>query len=379
MKYCKECLQPDTRPNSYFTSNICPVCNYKKSLLKIDWDERFEILQNIIKPYKKNKPYNCIIGISGGKDSTRQAIWVREKLGLNPLLICLAYPPEQVTDVGANNISNLINLGFDVEIVSISPKFWKELLKNGFLKFCNWAKFTEQAIVSSVPKAAIRHGINLIFWGENPADSVGDLKTSSLKKSEGYDGNNLKNMNTVSGGKIDWIAENFNLPIEKLYQFEFPSNLDFQKHKLQIIYLGWFWSDWSIKRNGLMSSLYGLNLRKDKFENTQDIRGVFSLDEDWVTLNQMIKYYKYGFGRISDYINEDIRDKFISRDDAIPIIEKFDHCCSKKYIKSFCNYINISEDHFWFNVRKNVNRKLFTIDNNLNIKKKFSVGRGLIS
>ena len=45
MKYCIECLQPDTRPNSKFTNKICPVCNYKKSLSKIDWDERFEILQ----------------------------------------------------------------------------------------------------------------------------------------------------------------------------------------------------------------------------------------------------------------------------------------------------------------------------------------------
>ena len=143
--------------------------------------------------------------------------------------------------------------------------------------------------------------------------------------------------------------------------------------------MGWFWSDWSIKKNGLVSSLYGLNLRKDKFENTQDIRGVFSLDEDWVTLNQMIKYYKYGFGRISDYINEDIRDNYINREDAIPIIEKYDHRCSRKYIKLFCSYIDISEDHFWFNLRKNVNRNLFNIDNKLNIKKKFSVGKGLIS
>ncbi len=374
MKYCIECLQPDTRPNTKFTNKICPVCNYKKTLLKVNWEERFDILKRIIKPYKNKKPYNCIIGVSGGKDSTRQALWVRDKLGLNPLLVCLAYPPEQVTEIGTNNISNLINLGFDVEIVSISPQFWQKLARIGFLEHCNWAKFSEQAIISSVPRAAIRHKINLIFWGENPADSVGDLKTASKDSNKGYDGNNLKNMNTVSGGNVDWISKKYNLPLDKLHHFKFPTEIEFQKNKIQIIYLGWFWSDWSIKKNGVIASVYGLNLRKDKFENTQDIRGFFSLDEDFVTLNQMIKYYKYGFGRISDYVNEDIRDKYITRDEGINIIDKYDHVCSRKYIKSFCNYIKISEDHFWFVVRKSVNKSLFKIDNKQNIIKKFVVG-----
>jgi N-acetyl sugar amidotransferase len=377
MQYCIKCLQPNTRPNSQFTNGICPVCIYQDSIKNVDWNERLDLLRQIIKPYVNKKPYNCIVGISGGKDSTRQALWVRDKLRLNPLLICMAYPPEQVSNVGADNISNLINLGFDVEIISISPIFWKNLLKIGFLKFCNWAKFTEQAIISSVPRAAIRHNINIIFWGENPADAVGDLKTSTLKKDEGYDGSNLMNMHTVSGGKIDWISDEYNLPKEKLYQFEFPSLSDLKKNKIQIIYLGWFWNDWSIKKNGLISSLYGLNLRKDHYKNTQDIRGIFSLDEDWVTFNQMIKYYKYGFGRVSDYINEDIRSNYIRREEAISIVEKYDHCCSDNYIKDFCRYINISQEDFWFNIRKNVNKNLFHIDNKLNIKKKFKVGKGL--
>jgi N-acetyl sugar amidotransferase len=377
MQYCIKCLQPNTRPNSQFTNGICPVCIYQDSIKNVDWNERLDLLRRIIKPYVNKKPYNCIVGISGGKDSTRQALWVRDKLRLNPLLICMAYPPEQVSNVGADNISNLINLGFDVEIISISPIFWKNLLKIGFLKFCNWAKFTEQAIISSVPRAAIRHNINIIFWGENPADAVGDLKTSTLKKDEGYDGSNLMNMHTVSGGKIDWISDEYNLPKERLYQFEFPSLSDLKKNKIKIIYLGWFWNDWSIKKNGLISSLYGLNLRKDHYKNTQDIRGIFSLDEDWVTFNQMIKYYKYGFGRVSDYINEDIRSNYIKREEAISIVEKYDHCCSDNYIKNFCRYINISQEDFWFNIRKNVNKNLFHIDNKLNIKKKFKVGKGL--
>ena len=57
-----------------------------------------------------------------GKDSTRQAIWARDKWGLNPLLVCLSYPPQQITERGANNLSNLINLGFDVIVWGPQPE-----------------------------------------------------------------------------------------------------------------------------------------------------------------------------------------------------------------------------------------------------------------
>ena len=86
MKYCKSCLQPDTRPNTQFGKDgICPACSYYKKSLNDDWEERFEILKGILKNRKKGKDqyFDCIIGVSGGKDSTRQALWVRDKLGLN--------------------------------------------------------------------------------------------------------------------------------------------------------------------------------------------------------------------------------------------------------------------------------------------------------
>ena len=87
MKYCSICLQPNTRPNSYFTNEGCPACNYHNALKNVDWEERFSQLENLIKKYprKKGQFFDCIIGVSGGKDSTRQALWARDKLGLNPL------------------------------------------------------------------------------------------------------------------------------------------------------------------------------------------------------------------------------------------------------------------------------------------------------
>ena len=135
MLYCSRCLQPNTRPNTLFDSNgICPACNYFENLKNINWLEQEQILLNILKKYRgKNKSkFDCLIGVSGGKDSTRQALWVRDKLKLNPLLVCLSYPPEQVTDRGVSNISNLIELGFDVLVSAPSIETWRNLMSKSF-------------------------------------------------------------------------------------------------------------------------------------------------------------------------------------------------------------------------------------------------------
>ena len=379
MNYCKKCLQPDTRPGSYFTEDgICPACNYYfNSNLHADWDERFDLLKEEIKRFKesnnKGNYFDCIIGVSGGKDSTRQAIWARDKLGLNPLLVCLAYPPEQITRRGVNNLSNLISLGFDVIVWSPKPKTWKKSLRNGFLKYTNWAKASEQAIISSVPQIAIKYNIKLILWGENPGLQLGDMLTVGKT---GFDGNNLRNMNTVKGGEIEWMLKD-GFHKKDLIPYRYPSIEEFKTAGLQIIYLGWFWQNWSIINNGTFSSSYGLELREDSFENTGDLWGCFSLDEDWVILNQMIKYYKYGFGRVNDYCNEGIRYGTMTKEEGIDLIEKFEGKISEKYIQDFCDYIDIPVSLFWEKVKSIVNLKLFFIDKKGEIKRKFKVGVGI--
>lgn len=376
MKYCSRCLQPDTRPNTIFThAGICPACDYFERLQHVDWQERYEILQDLLPrfPRKPGQHFDCIIGVSGGKDSLRQALWVRDKLGLRPLLACLSYPPQQVTQRGVDNISNLIELGFDVVLSAPAPGAWQKLMRESFLRFTNWAKSTELALFSSVPQLAIRYGIPLILWGENPGLQLGDMKTLGRT---GYDGNNLRYMNTLSGGASEWMIE-AGIRLEELIPYQYPSPEEFDAHGLQIVYLGWFMGDWSLVNNGMYSASSGLHIRTDTVENTGDLLGVTSLDEDWVTLNQMIKFYKFGFGRVTDYVNEEIRLGRISRDRGIELVEQYDDACGDNYIESFCSYIDISVKQFWEQVHNSVNRNLFSIEPNGIIRRKFKVGVGL--
>jgi len=334
MKYCKNCLQPDTRPNTTFTDEgICPACHYHSQLEHVDWQERREILLELVANVPRNPKhqFDCIIGVSGGKDSTRQALFVRDKLGLNPLLACLSYPPEQVTERGVDNISQLIALGFDCVISSPAPETWRQLMRHSFDRFTNWCKSTELALFSAVPQLAIQYDIPLILWGENPGLQLGDLNTLGRT---GYDGNNLRHMNTLSGGALDWITE-MHTDKGDLSPYRYPTPDAFDKANIQIVYLGWFLGDWSLVNNAMYSCLDGLMIRDDTVNHTGDLYGVTSLDEDWVTLNQMIKYYKFGFGRVTDYVNEEIRLGRLSRNDAVHLVERYDHCCGDDYIASF--------------------------------------------
>ena len=376
MKYCHRCLQPDTRPNTHFREDgLCPACHYFDQLKEVDWQERYETLRTLIdqSPRRKGQLHDCIIGVSGGKDSTRQALWIRDNLGLNPLLVCLTYPPEQVTERGVENLSKLIELGFDVHTLAPAPETWRKLMAAAFKRFTNGFRSTELALFSAVPRLAIHYKIPLILWGENPGLQLGDLGTLGRT---GYDGNNLRYMNTLSGGKFDWMLED-GFSAQDLIAYRYPDVEEFNEAGLQIIYLGWFLGDWSLLNNALYSCANGLEIRDDTPENTGDLYGVTSLDEDWVTLNQMIKYYKYGFGRATDYVNEEIRLGRMSREDGIALVERYDGCCGPHYIASFCEYIGISVDQFWQQVHANLNRELFDLSADGTITRRFQVGVGL--
>ena len=376
MKYCKECLQVDTRPGTKFDNEgICPACNYFKTLKNVDWSERRKELDSIVSFGQKNSHsgYDCIIGVSGGKDSTRQAYFVKDVLKMNPLLVSLGYPPEQSTQRGVDNVSNMINHGFDCININPSPQVWKKLMRKSFLQHTNWAKSTELALFSSVPRLAIAYQIPLIWWGENTALQLGDL---NVMGKDGSDGNNLRKMNTLGGGDITWLI-NDEVKKEHILQYNYPSEKEMENANLRITFLGYFWKDWSLIDNGNFSALRGLDIRNESPKDIGDPFGITSLDEDWVGLNQMIKYLKFGFGRITDYVNEDIRLGRLTRDEAIELCEKYDGSCSPKYIKSFCEYIEISESKFWDNVNKSVNKDLFKKTDKNTWKPKFKVGTGL--
>ena len=215
MKYCKKCLTTDLRPNASFNSDeVCTACEYGNVMSGKAYAANLDTLRSLIQKNKskrkKHPKYDCIVGVSGGKDSTRQAHWVRDRLGLNPLLVCCGYPPLQMTETGANNISNIISMGFDLEIITPAPQSAAHLSLLSFKKYGNVCKSTEMALHSAVPRIAIEKKIPLIFWGENDALQEGD---SGAAGENYFDANNLRNLNTLKEGGIEWVFDEiYNTP-----------------------------------------------------------------------------------------------------------------------------------------------------------------------
>ncbi len=369
MKFCKKCVQPDSRPGIKFNEQgICPGCQYVEKAQDIDWEFRKDELKKIVQSLKKNvhSHYDCIIGVSGGKDSTRQAMYVKEELGLKPLLVSCTYPPEQQTERGAYNLGNMISLGFDTIAIGPAPKTWKKLMREGFLKYGNWAKSTEMALFASVPRVAIAHHIPLIFWGENPAMTLGELGSGSWS----WDGNQMKNINTIKGGPDSFL--NDEISKKDIIWYYYPSDEEMEQAKLQLVYLGYFWKDWSKIDNANYSIAHGIEIRNDHPGNTGSLHQFECLDEDFVVVNQMIKHLKFGFGKVTDEVNELIRLGKMKREEAIELIKKYDGKCSRQYIKNFCDYIEITEEEFWGVAESFRNKDIWKKDEAGNWKLKFS-------
>lgn len=362
IRYCKSCLIPDTRPNGEFDhAGLCRACVFAADQAAVDFEQRlFDLEQRLagLVRHRRRLRWNCIVGVSGGKDSHRQALWVRDRLGLNPLLVSIGYPPRQQAHVGPQNLANLISLGFDCISISPGPQTSRELVREGFLRFGNWQKATEMALFSGVQQVAISRGIDLVLWGENPALQVGD--TGSMGQ-DIWDGNNLRNLNTLDGGDVEWF-DNVISETNRSALYRFPSNLELSKDGVNTVFLGPAWSDWSFSTNTAVALLGGFSLRGRSSEETGDLYASCQIDEDWTILNAMIKWLKFGFGQGTEQANALIRAGLITREEGVEIATRLDGACHDANIQTFCDYIGLSEAEFWETARAWTNKDLFDVN-----------------
>ena len=350
MKICKKCIQPDTRPGVFFDGNgICGACIWQNEMLKIDWNQREKELQEIANWAKKisKSNYDCVIGVSGGKDSTKQALTAKDRLGLRCLLV--NSEPVGLTEIGKNNIENLKNLGFDVISLRPNPKVMKKLIRRDFFKYLNPVKITEYSLWASTYIIAEKFEIPLIIQGENPGLTLGTSNTGV-----GTDSNALKanELNTISN---DWreYLEGTNVDDKDLFFFHY-NRKKLESKQVRAIWLNYFLKEWSNHNNAIFSKEHGLQWRSDNFdqESIGTYLPYFQLDTDLTQVNQLLKFIKFGFGQTMDHACYDFREGRISRKEAIDLVLKLDGKCSNDYIKKFCEYTGITNEEFWKTTEK---------------------------
>lgn len=340
MMYCAVCILPDTRPNlDIDKSGICSACNnFNLGTKEIDWDEqllKFEILVSAVK--KLNKSYDCLIPVSGGKDSTWQTSVCLE-YGLNPLTF--TYAPPRRTELGRLNLENLINLGVDHIDVRVNPKIEKVFLLESFKKTGNLGTPMHTAVFNGARSIAHKFDIPLIIWGE---DSSVEYGTGKVGSEDNQMNETWLKKYGVSNGVV--AAEWSNLLGIKENEFNIYNGIsdsELENKKIKSIFLGNYfkWDPvrvFDIAKNKGFESSVSAKLGLYKFAD---------LDDDFISVHHWIKWYKFGFTRLFDNLSLEIRNKRISRLNAIELLKITGNQKPIKEIEIICDFMEIKVEEF---------------------------------
>lgn len=357
MKFCKKCVMPDTKPDLHFNENgICDACISQETKNQmINWQEREKEFLELVKKYKKHSVYDCVIGVSGGKDSTFQVIKVLE-LGLNPLCVC--FEPSVPTKIGRKNLKNLNHLGVDMVHIKRNPKVYKELAREAFIRTGDNEWQNHLGIFTSVPRIAVNFGVPLIIWGESPQIEYGGPASSKDKNVLGREW--LEEFGGLLGNRIsDMIVEGGGIRENDVYFYTYPSNDELNRVGVTGLFLGYYFK-WDYKINLKISKKHGFRTLISPVETTYE--NFENLDCYSNHVHDYLKYCKYGFGRATDNACLDIRLGYISREEGVRLVQKYDGKPPKKAIKKYLEFSGFSEDEFQKIVNSFTNKKIFKRD-----------------
>lgn len=355
MKYCTKCVMPSTRPGiSFDEEGVCQACRVNEKKEKVDWNKRFEKLKKLCNIYrgKYGDGYDCIIAVSGGKDSHYQTYVMKELMGMNPLLVTVEdnFP---MTEAGMHNIKN-ISEEFGCDIISLKPniKAQKKLMRKTFEKYGKPTWYIDRLIYTYPVHMALKFQIPLVVYGENISYEYG-----GNQKDETYSAND-QIFNGVASD-ISWselIEEGISM--KDLNLCVFPEKNELESLNFNSIYLSYF-VKWNSYKNYLFAKKRGFCDLTHEWIREHHIENFDQVDSRAYLVHPWMKYPKFGHATATDYASRLIRYGIITRKEGIELVRKHDHKLDYLALQDFLNFTGYTHKEFWDIIDKFYNKDIF--------------------
>ena len=349
---------PSSRPKLTFDeSGVCSACRgAEEKGVAIDWRGREAQLKALFDKHRSKaaSQYDCIVPVSGGKDSIYQVHVVKNVYGMNPL--CVTFRTDSRTPLGERNLQALRDMGVDHIDFTPNPQGFKKLCKKTFFEVGDCSLADHLAIWSVIPKVALAFGISLVVYGENPDMEYGaDKSERAISK---INREWLKGQHILKGKRAeDWCDAA--LSKQEIQSLLYPSDEALTNADYTPIFLGYY-LPWDARVNFEIAKQHGFK------ERSRPIMGLYNyadLDCMRIVIHHYFKWLKFGFNRVTDNVCNEIRKGRMTREEAIALVRAKDGVKPpKEYIRYFCEYIGISEGEFWRVAEKFRNKDVWKRD-----------------
>jgi len=329
------------------TEGICSACRTAaafESLTPEFWAHRRSRFEQVIEQIrgKRDADYDCIIPVSGGKDSYYQTHIMVAEYGLKPLLV--TYHGNNYLPEGDQNRDRMRH-AFDADHLVFGPSVavLKKLNRLCFRKMGDMNWHAHCGIMTYPVQAAVRFKVPLMIWGEIAWDISGMFEPDDFVEFSAR----VRHEHALRG--FEWHDLTGD-PAEPLTERDFawakyPSDADILKVGVRGLYIGNFFK-WDPNRHTeFVQEKYGFKVSSMPFERTY--RTGSNLDDRYENgAHDLLKFIKFGYGRASDHASKDVRTGYMTREEGIAMVRKHDHVVSRD-LAYWLDYVGMSEDEFW--------------------------------
>lgn len=349
MRYCARCLYPENaKPTIIFDDEgVCSGCRYHESrgTLDINFDERWDMLLEVCEEAKemareRGNAHDCIIPVSGGKDSHYQVWLFKEKLGMNPLLVTFNHAFN--SPAGLANLRNLVEKsGCDLVRYTAGLDSVRKLSRY-MLETVGDITWHYHAGIRTFPfQVAVEHNIPLIVWGEHGfAELTGIVSLEDFVEHTRW----TRKEHDMRGFEPDDLIGKGGITEQDVAPYRYPSDEELERVEVRGIYLSNF-INWNAKFQGEeMIKEWGFGSVAYERDRTFNL---YSKIEDHANdVHDYLKYLKFGYGRATDDASMEIRHGRMTREEGMAMVKRYDSN-EPRSLKYYCDFMGITVDEFY--------------------------------